>query len=266
MANLGYPKEVQEQILKLYAEKSSTGEVARQLGVSQVGVWQFLKRQGIPIRSLSEAMKKCTLREDAFAELTEESAYWIGFLMADGCISKGGTKGTQPSLRLDLAGKDEAHVVAFREFLGSSHSLNRRSFGNDYTAVNLQVRSQALVDGLALYGVTGLKPQRVPCADLIGNRHFWRGMVDADGSLLFRRNRNSIECVLYLSGSKGVLERYQQFLITILGRTVPVSRSKRGHFRVTVSARSARLVAASLYDGEYIALSRKRDLARSFLR
>jgi hypothetical protein len=62
-----------------------------------------------------------TLNESCFDVLTENAAYWIGFLMADGNIHKG--RQGSPVVRLTISDKDYGHLIKFRQFLGSTHKI-----------------------------------------------------------------------------------------------------------------------------------------------
>ena len=89
-----------------------------------------LGRKLSPQHKLS--MRTCTLNESSFDVLTEQSAYWIGFLIADGniCYKKG-----IPIIALHLKDIDLPHLHKFREFVGSSHKVGvvLTHIGNKFT-------------------------------------------------------------------------------------------------------------------------------------
>src|SRR5436309_4936012 len=59
-------------------------------------------------------MRLYTLRADAFAAVDDEpTAYWLGFLFADGSVTRRG------GVTLVLQERDTDHVRAFATFLGS---------------------------------------------------------------------------------------------------------------------------------------------------
>ena len=61
--------------------------LARKNNVSHPYISSLLKREGVKVKSASDTIK-LNVNERAFDEINEESAYWLGFLMADGCIRK----------------------------------------------------------------------------------------------------------------------------------------------------------------------------------
>ena len=58
------------------------------------------------------------VNEGAFSLDTEESAYWAGFLIADGCISV--PQSGSPSVSINLMACDKTHLILFRAFLGAT--------------------------------------------------------------------------------------------------------------------------------------------------
>ena len=66
-------------------------------------------------------MRKYNLNENFFDELNEKSAYWLGFLYADGGVRmKNGRSG---ELRLKLKETDKGHIQKFLVDLGSNTPL-----------------------------------------------------------------------------------------------------------------------------------------------
>jgi hypothetical protein len=62
------------------------------------------------------------VREDAFAGVADEAtAYWLGFLFADGCVLEANR--IPLVLALWLAAKDRAHVERFNAFLASDYPI-----------------------------------------------------------------------------------------------------------------------------------------------
>ena len=73
-----------ERIIELYQNNWSMQDICHEMGIS--GVFGRLKKNGIESRTPEEAHRKFVLREDFFDEIdTEEKAYFLGFMFADGC-------------------------------------------------------------------------------------------------------------------------------------------------------------------------------------
>lgn len=58
---------------------------------------------------------------------TEEKAYWLGFIAADGCIRK--NKSGSYELSIHLAEKDIEHLAAFKSAIQSDHKIVTRQNG-----------------------------------------------------------------------------------------------------------------------------------------
>lgn len=147
---------------------------------------------------------KYTLNENAFSQLTNESAYWLGVLMADGSVDH--QRGVS---RLRLGLKDTELVEQFRAFLGSNHPIKDRG-----DVRLLEVTSHDLVSSIEQYGV-------VPAKTFIAEAHkslaslpaFWRGVIDGDGCVFKRSQGGRPESKnIVLVGSESLMTQYLAFV------------------------------------------------------
>lgn len=78
-----------ETMATLYAQGQSEKQIAKTFNVDGGTIHHHLERMNIARRSMSAAKRKYDLRHDAFSTVTDEAtAYWLGFLFADGCINQ----------------------------------------------------------------------------------------------------------------------------------------------------------------------------------
>jgi len=131
-------RELADDVVRMYSSGMSLNQLVKTLALSMSTVRQILSENSINRRPRGGTKgqlgrKRHALREDAFDVITEESAYWVGFLMADGCISDQPNRTT--ALRLSLQRSDENHVKKFSEFLGYTGKIgidvHRCDFGRD---------------------------------------------------------------------------------------------------------------------------------------
>lgn len=109
---------------------------------------------------------------------TEEKAYWLGFLYADGSV---GSK--EDKIELGLAEKDLKHIEKFRDFMNITNKISYREKTKSY---RMSFRSAQCKQDLISQGCTPKKSltldfpneNQVP-KHLI--RHFIRGYFDGDG-------------------------------------------------------------------------------------
>jgi hypothetical protein len=145
------------------------------------------------------------VRHGAFDTLTPEAAYWLGFLFADGSVCT--SRARVPSITLGLSACDREHVEQFRAFVGSGHAIT------DVPPYRLATGYVGQPKCVLTFGSAQLA-QRVLAlgrysgpidGELAASRHFWRGVVDGDGSI-----------GIYLYGSPngdGMRRRYAAFSV-----------------------------------------------------
>jgi len=190
------------------------------------------------------------LRQDAFGVISDDSAYWIGFMFADGCVEKDGKR-----ISLRLSECDRGHLVRFRDFLGSTHPITECPAGNfggyaSKPSCRLSIGSKRLATRLL---ELGRYDGDIP-AKLRNSRHFWRGVVDGDGSVGRRAGGFPDFQVV---GSKRLMDAFLGFL-TREGVAARMSvRPSKSIFTVATAGHTAAAIMRVLYDNAPLALNRK---------
>ncbi|HEY9286262.1 MAG TPA: hypothetical protein VIP46_22615 [Pyrinomonadaceae bacterium] len=207
-----------------------------------------------------------TLNESSFDTVTEASAYWIGFVMADGCVVP------PHELRLFLAIADVDHVAKFRDFLGASHKIHivkQMTRGKIHHNAGLSVRSSKLAAALAMFGVTPRKSHTAKVIGLERDRHFWRGAVDGDGCIYVRKRRTKSREYLYpainLCGSLDMVSQFIDFVRLHLPGCRAVPSRSGPIYQVAFTFRQAARIIQILYEDCTVALDRKHAIARQAL-
>ncbi len=115
----GLSDDIEATIAADYLSGKSSGWIGRKHGISPSLVFMALKRQGVRRRYHTRPL---ALNEAAFddAENNPNAAYWVGMLMADGCVSE---RDYGLSVKLSLTETDGEHIADFRSFLGSGHKI-----------------------------------------------------------------------------------------------------------------------------------------------
>lgn len=124
---------------------------------------------------------------------TEEKAYWLGFIWCDGYnairFRNGEESKPQYEFKLSLAEEDVEHLEKFKVFLDSTHPIKKykgHGFVNGQDEVSYRLSNNKF--GKMLDEKYGLIPNRKSVEKLIKSipkeleRHFIRGVLDADGS------------------------------------------------------------------------------------
>src|SRR5205085_9225815 len=139
----------------------------------------WLKKLGVPTRTVSEVKRRYALREDAFARLDDEAtAYWLGFLCADGCNYRRRGCG---EVHLVLQKRDIPHLERFAAFVGTEKPIRKEA---RYETYRLSLYSKRMSDDLIRLGCPPRKSWALAFPAVPGPlvAHFIRGYFDGDGS------------------------------------------------------------------------------------
>jgi hypothetical protein len=187
---------------------------------------------------------------------TEEKAYWLGFILADGNISK-----RLIHLNINLGMNDKGHLEKFLLFMGSSAPLGVTTSG----CCRLSLTSKQLVSRLVAIGINPRKSlstrsihAKIP-VEL--HRHYWRGLVDGDGWLIYS---DAIYPSIGLCGDIDVIENFKKYAhqVCVADRKIEVSGNI---FVIRYSGGDAVSLAKSLYSEATIYLERKYNRYLQFL-
>jgi DNA-binding transcriptional regulator WhiA len=159
----------------------SITSTAKELGVDAQTLSKRLQKQrGLVV--LKDGKK--SIDSNYFSVInTEEKAYWLGFLAADGSI------GNNNDIELALKYDDKDHVEKFKKALNSKHKIGEKTInlnGKVFKAARIVMRDTKLHDDLCKYGVCSNKsfitrfPFEIPKEFY---KDFLRGYFDGDGSI-----------------------------------------------------------------------------------
>lgn len=211
--------EVQQQIVALYSEGLSISLVAECLGIHKSTVSKWVKHHGGQIRDPKLARRIYTHDEKAFTRSSPEEAYWLGFLLADGCVSRS-FRGGSLKLSVALAQRDEEHLERLRSFLRYDAPLTRDTRRNH---VRLSLLSDNVCNTLIRKGCHPNKSLTLAFPDngYFHSCHFTRGFFDGDGSIYYN---DKVYCqpTFSIVGTENFLTDLQEILVQEAG----MSRTK----------------------------------------
>ena len=253
-----------ELITSLYESGHSTRAIGRMLGHSKSTINSVVAGNGGKIR----VVQGCEY-PDFFDRIdTSAKAYWLGFISADGCIVATPRYPEGSHLAMRLAIRDKDHLVKLKEALGANASIRtlvHESFGKtSLESALLSVGSRRLTDALIALGVTPRKSTTMVPWDGPDRlmRHYWRGMVDGDGSLA--RKGDGV-FTIFLCGSEPCVRGFARWAAQVCGTTAkPYARS--GCWYVGVSGRhQVPKLLSALYKDAEVSLDRKQEIADRIL-
>lgn len=151
--------------------------------------------------------RRYTCKEDSFSKIErEEQAYWLGFLAADGCITKGGR------ISLQLAIRDIYHIERFKTFLNATNITEIET--GKWPNARVRIRSRKIITDLANYGIVPRKSltlNKLPDIPDHLIRHYIRGYIDGDG-YWGSDNHTYPSLRLNICGTKAFLLEIRDFL------------------------------------------------------
>lgn len=197
--------------------------------------------------------------ETVFDEIdTEEKAYWLGFIYADGYVESHTNK-TRYGFELCLAAHDRDHLQKFNNFMCyNGNNVRYKKTGNAY---RWNVRNKHLWNTLNNKGVIPRKSLILKFPDLTIFktpdlvRHFIRGYFDGDGSISYNCNTKGF-CSRRISvlGTKQFLEK----LCEVSGYSGTMERKKGSTtFNLRFTKDTSINFSRYLYDDCTIYLDRK---------
>lgn len=143
--------------------------------------------------------------------LTEEDAYWLGFITADGCIIE------NKWLQIQLAAKDKAHLEKFCKYMGLSsdetNEIIKNGVGGAYTRDNpvncVKICSLEIISNLIDKGIAPRKSgneRPYICETVELEKAYIRGLIDGDGYL------RSTQFGIGIVGSYEICEYVKNFI------------------------------------------------------
>ena len=171
-----------------------------------IGGWELVNKY-IPNRNKSSiqqrAMKlnvKCVTYNKHYFDTIDspEKAYWLGFIYADGYVTKDSRFG------IELSSKDRAHIEIFLTCLESNIKIKDRTRNENRHSSSFMIKNKHFVDMLIDKGVIPNKTYHLtfPNEKVLPKslrHHFIRGYFDGDGTFVrkttkrIRKDRNNKE-------------------------------------------------------------------------
>ena len=245
-------------------QKLSAIKIASLYNTKPAQVYYLLNKYGIPCRSLTKMNTRFSVDESYFKMIdSPEKAYWLGFLYADGYVTK------QHKVGLSLAECDTGHIEKFRAAIRSTHPVHfytssgysncryaRLIFSSEEMSADLQRLGCVQRKSLILMFPT---EEQVP---LIYLRDFVRGYFDGDGSITTGGKGHYLR--LKICGTKEFLEGLRNYINSVIQpNELHTSLEKRhkdekNNFSLTISPPyNAKRVLDELYKDSTVYLDRK---------
>ena len=197
------PKLISKKILKEASEYYVNNDIsitncAKKFKIGKNTLYNYLKEQDL-IRSPKIYQKDISYNENFFDNIdTEEKAYWLGFIMADG-YTRLNKKNNPAQTSIEISKRDVEILNAFKNIINSNHIIRKRSrrtvTGKISEICSITISSEHLTSKLISYGVVPNKTYIGYINEEIFNNneelifHYLRGYSDGDGTI--NKNRGN---------------------------------------------------------------------------
>lgn len=231
----------------------------------EIGEYLGRKEQAIRSKMHYLGLKKSVYHCDYeyFKDInTEEKAYWLGFIYADGNVNK-----AQNTLRINLKSNDGGHLVKLNKSIGGNFNVriyDEVHKDKSYPMSQILIYSTNMVKDLMSHGVFPNKTDKITFPDLPDEliRHFIRGYFDGDGSICERKHKkrlSDLSCS-FACGSMAFLERLREILFqnNIKSYIVPDKRGNKASLSLA-GLKNPDVFLHYIYDDSTIYLDRKYD-------
>lgn len=206
---------MKNNIVDMYLSGISALQISKTLNMKYYRVHKIIKDSGIVFRKNGDNFKKYLVNHDFFEIIdTEEKAYWLGFIAADGHVSRG------DQVVITQSTENRDHL---QKFLNSIEATNKiRDYVNDtpykkntkYSRI--VITSKKMVEDLSKLNIVENKSLILVAPDISDSlkRHWIRGYIDGDGSISRTKSKNKkiYEYSLKICGTKEVLTSILSYL------------------------------------------------------
>jgi len=245
----------EQNVVSWYENGKSLNAIRQEFGYTVHQIRKVFQKYDLKPRDF-KFYRELYVNKNAFADLqTEESAYFYGWLLSDGCISN-------ERIILAVHPKDIEILENLKNYVGSSNNIHvgeskvddrtdkkylRSSFSFKDDDINARLRS---------LGMTERKSAKEVCpAAFAFDRHFWRGMLEGDGCI--SKSSNEISLV----GSKEIVHSFGEYVNFLFPEATPKFYTKgKLHVVSLCSKVYSKLVLDELYRDSNYKLSRKYNI------
>lgn len=206
---------------------------------------KYLKSKNIVVEN---KQNKTTIIEDYFEKIdTEEKAYWLGFLFADGNISK-----KSNNIEVSLKPSDIGHLKKFAKAINFSNPIIINKDRCRLCFANKKMKSDLIDKGCVPAKSLILKPPKILQKF---NIHFIRGYFDGDGCISFNQGKHHRPSFSVL-GTIEILNMISLEIFNKLKKVYPNRGSDR-IFILSYSGEMSRIAISKIYNNATIFLDRK---------
>jgi len=191
----------------------SAPRLARIFNCDKKTVFRVLKQNKITLPNLGKFKKKIYANDKFFTKLDAISAYWLGFIAADGILSD-----RDKNVTIALNKRDIEHLYKFVKAVKTNAHVGYIKSNN---SAHVNIYSKPLFNSLIKLGITPNKSLTITQVNVPASlmSHFIRGVFDGDGWI---NGRKVTHVQFGIAGNRPFLQQIQDTLV----RRCDISRVK----------------------------------------
>jgi len=200
----GLSEEVELEIVELYDQGNSIRQIQKLKECSIQDIRKVFKKFEVEPKTL-KFYREQHANDSAFLDTTEEDcAYFYGWLLSDGCYTNNAMVVAINSKDIEVLENLKAYVGTENKISVGTHTDSRN--GSVYNRASFYFKHDLMTERLVALGMSQRKSAKEVCPEVFKyNRHFWRGMIEGDGSI--SKSSNEIGLV----GSQEVVEAFGEY-------------------------------------------------------
>lgn len=238
-------------IIKLYQRGQSQASIAKSFKIDKGNLRTLLKDNNAIIdKSILREKRYCKLDQSFFERIdSEEKAYWLGFLFADGNV----VLQPSPALQLCLSTADEEHFRKFISMIKSEYKVSIHNYKRP--VIQTRISNKKIVDDLIKLGCVPQKTFNLTFPTLPEEliRHFIRGYFDGDGCIY---NGKKASAIIFL-GTENMLTEIKSKLP--IGIESSIRKVKNIYsYRIHLNESRLKAITKYLYEDATVYLNRKK--------
>ncbi|MDS7057089.1 hypothetical protein NXG04_07305 [Klebsiella pneumoniae] len=263
-------KEQELEIVERYNNGDSIRKIAEDYPVGRTSIGYVLQRHNVKMKgkgnSYGYTNKKYTINQDYFSEIdTEEKAYWLGFISADGHVSDDG-------IIIALQIRDNKHLQKFLDAIGSNSNI--RYITKEHKIARIEIYSKKIVSDLRCLGFykDKSKTQTYPSIPEEFHKHFIRGLFDGDGCISIRERNNprykgEVDYSISFCGTLETMKTVQDIICKNCNVNINKVHSSNKYLKIIQwsGKQNAKKILDWIYEDSNIELDRKHILYKKHI-
>lgn len=206
-------------------------------------------------------MSKYEYNKEIFSTIqTEEEAYWLGFLLADGYNID------DKMIRVDI--KDKGHLEKLSKLIypkgDKPVAVRDLGFGPIYY---FSCNILSIVESLRMHGIVPRKSKIAKMPNINKNlvRHFIRGLFDGDGSICYTMDKNYRRYQFNIVGTEELLLDVKNFILNDLCLNLSHGKMKMIYRIYKKGNQQIMTLLNWLYEDSNVYLERKYNIYQDML-